>query len=82
MNPIGPRERHLLEQLQALTLEVSVAKKQLRDDLLAAGFTPGEAWEQAGRFEELALGRALDGAVQILPVLQLLDEFKKGLLGS
>lgn len=75
MNPIGPRETHILEQIQALVLEVSAAKKALRDRLVSEGFSEAEAWQQAGKFEELTLGKALDEGRAMLPIAEEIDRF-------
>lgn len=75
MNPIGPRESEILAYLQELSLEVAEKKREVRDTLVARGWDPEEAWDQACRFEELALGQALDDSAKLLPVAELADNF-------
>ena len=82
MNPIGPREKHVLEQIQALTLEVSAMKKDVRDRLVSEGWDPAEAWGQAQRFEEITLGRVLEEGTRLLPVTEALDRFLGDLLSE
>lgn len=75
MNPIGPRESHILAYLQELALEVSEKKREVRDTLVSRGWDPDEAWGQACRFEELALGQALADSTKLLPLAELADNF-------
>jgi hypothetical protein len=81
MNPIGPRESHILTYLQELSMEVSEKKREIRDTLVSRGWDPDEAWGQACRFEELALGQALDDSAKLLPLAELADNFMVELHG-
>ena len=75
MNPIGPRQSRLLSYLQELSLEVSEKKREIRDTLVSRGWDPDEAWAQSCRFEEMALGQALNDGAKLLPLAELADHF-------
>jgi hypothetical protein len=74
MPPLGPRERHVLDQYMALHLEVQSKLKQFERDLVEAGYTKGEAWELARRLGERILGPAMDVAEKARYVAEKTDE--------
>jgi hypothetical protein len=74
MPPLGPRERHVLDQYMALHLEVQSKLKQFERDLTQSGYTEDQAWELARRLEERILGPAMDVAEKARYVAEKTDE--------
>lgn len=70
---LGPRSRHLLDQLMAFNLEVQGKLRQFNRDLVELGYTDAEAWAIARTLEERLLGPVVDHAARELPLLEDVD---------
>ena len=71
---MGPRERHLLDEIVAFNLELQGKLHAHENDLRAIGYSAAEAWSLARGLEERILGPVLNHASRTLPLEQTVDE--------
>ena len=73
MTPLGPRSRHLLDQVMAFNLEVQGKLRRFEEDLQAIGYDRTEAWAIARALEARLLGPVVDDAARALPAAEDID---------
>lgn len=68
---------HILDQLQALQVDVAVRKMAIATDLRAAGYSEEQAWAEAEAFGESVMLEAMEVAPELLPIHDMMDQLRR-----